>query len=98
MNRGMIENNFNQMKHLHLFEYIKGPGEKVRRIWKMMSTNIRAKDVKFGIIELSRKGDNADDAGEDFSPENLEFLDASMAEIAPYLYKVLPEDFRGKLS
>ena len=98
MNRGMIENNFNQMKHLHLFEYIKGPGEKVRRIWKMMSTIIRAGDQKFGIIELSRKGDSADDAGEDFSPENLEFLEASMAEISPYLFKVLPGDFRGKLS
>jgi len=98
MNRGMIENNFNQMKHLHLFEYIKGPGEKVRRIWKMMSTVIRAGEQKLGIIELSRKGDSADDAGEDFSQENLEFLEASMTEIAPYLYKVLPGDFRGKLS
>lgn len=98
MNRGMIENNFNQMKHLHLFEFIKGPGEKVRRIWKMMSTVIRAGDLKFGIIELSRKGERADEAGEDFMPENLEFLETSITEIAPYLCKVLPGDFRGKLS
>jgi hypothetical protein len=59
---------------------------------------LRAGEFKFGIIELSRKGDNADDAGEDFSPENLEFLEASIQEIAPYLRKVLPGDFRGKLS
>jgi hypothetical protein len=98
MNRGMIENNFNQMKHLHLFEYIKGPDEKVRRIWKMMSAIIRVDDIKFGIIELSRKGDSIDEAGEDFTPENLVFLEASIAEIAPYLRKVLPGDFRGKLS
>jgi hypothetical protein len=98
MNRGMIENNFNQMKHLHLFEYIKGPNEKVRKIWKMMSTIIRTGDMKFGIIELSRKGDSADEAGDDFSPENLEFLEASIVEIAPFLRKVLPNDFRGKLS
>ena len=52
----MIENSFNQMKHLHLFEFIKGPGEKVRRIWKMMSTIIRAGDLKFGIIELLAQG------------------------------------------
>jgi hypothetical protein len=97
LNRGMIENNFNQMKHLHLFEFIKGPGEKVRKIWKMMSTIMRAGDLKFGIIEISRKGDSADDAGEDFSTENLEFLEASIAEIAPYLRKVLPGDFRGQL-
>ena len=98
MNRGMIENNFNQMKHLHLFEYIKGPNEKVRKIWKMMSTIIRTGDMKFGIVELSRKGDSANEAGDDFSPENLEFLDASILEIAPFLRKVLPNDFRGKLS
>ncbi len=40
MNRGMIENNFNQMKHLHLFEYIKGPGEKVRKIWKNVRSEL----------------------------------------------------------
>ena len=97
MNRGLIENNFNQMKHLHLFEFIKGPGEKVRKIWKMMSTILRVDDLGFGIIELSRKGVVLDEAGEDFSPENLEFLEDTIIEIAPYLRKVLPGDFRGKL-
>ena len=97
MNRGMIENNFNQMKHLHLFEYIKGPGDKVRKIWKMMSALLRAGDLKFGIIELSRKGDSIDEAGEDFTPENLEFLEGTIVEFAPYLRKVLPGDFRGQL-
>jgi len=98
LNRGMIENNFNQMKHLHLFEFIKGPGEKVRKIWKMMSTILRAGDVKFGIIEISRKGENADDAGEDFNTDNLEFLEDTIVEITPYLRKVLPDNFRVKLN
>jgi hypothetical protein len=97
LNKGLIENSFNQMKHLHLFEYIKGPGEKVRRIWKMMSTVMRAGDLKFGIIELSRKGESVDEAGEDFSPENMEFLEATIVEFAPFLRKVLPPDFRGQL-
>ena len=97
MNKGMIENNFNQMKHLHLFEFIKGPGEKVRKIWKMMSMVLRSGDVKFGIIELSRKGERMDEAGEDFTPENLDFLEGTIAEFAPYLNKVLPGDFRGQL-
>jgi len=97
MNRGMIENNFNQMKHLHLFEYIKGPGDKIRKIWKMMSTILHSGEVKFGIIELSRKGAAMNEAGEDFSPENLDFLESSMNEFARYFLKVLPGDFRGKL-
>jgi len=97
LSKGQIENNFNQMKHLHLFEYIKAPGEKVRRIWKMMSTVLRAGDLKFGIIELSRKGESLDDAGDDFTPENMEFLEATIVEFAPLLRKVLPPDFRGQL-
>jgi hypothetical protein len=97
LNRGMIENNFNQMKHLHLFEYIKGPGDKIRKIWKMMGTILRSGDVKFGIIELSRKGAAIHEAGEDFNPENLEFLESSICEFAPYFLKILPGDFRGKL-
>ena len=97
LNRGMIENSFNQMKHLHLFESIKGPSEKVRKIWKMMSTVLRAGDLKFGIIEISRKGESMDDAGEDFTPENMDFLEATIAEFAPFLRKVLPADFRGQL-
>ena len=97
MNRGMIENNFNQMKHLHLFEYIKGPGDTVRKIWKMMSTILRSGDVKFGIIELSRKGATLNETGDDFNPDNLEFLESSIREFAPYFLKVLPGDFRGKL-
>ena len=97
MNRAMLENNFNQMKHLHLFEYIKGPGDKIRKIWKMISTVMRAGDLKFGIIELSRKGSALGEAGEDFTQENLEFLEDTIVEFAPYLRKVLPVDFRGKL-
>jgi len=97
LNRAMIENNFNQMKHLHLFEYIKGPGARVRKIWKMISTVMSAGDLKFGIIELSRKGATMEEAGEDFSPENLDFLETTIVEFAPYLRKVLPGDFRGQL-
>ncbi|MBU4268117.1 MAG: hypothetical protein KJ808_04635 [Acidobacteria bacterium] len=97
LNRGLIENNFHQMKHLHLFEFIKGPGAKDRKIWKMMSTVLRGDDLNFGIIELSRKGSTMDEAGEDFSPENLEFFENTIVEITPYLRKVLPVDFRGKL-
>jgi hypothetical protein len=97
MNRGMIENSFNQMKHLHLFEYIKGPNERVRRIWKMMSAIIHDGDFKFGIIEISRKGDSAEDAGDDFTSDDLIFLEGTIVEFAPYLRKVLPADFRGQL-
>ena len=97
LNKGLIENNFNQMKHLHLFEYVKVPGGSIRRIWKMMSTVLRTADSKFGIIEISRKGDTSPDAGENFSQEDLEFLEKTMAEFIPFLGKVLPENFRGKI-
>ncbi|MDD8013061.1 MAG: hypothetical protein PHX05_06260 [Acidobacteriota bacterium] len=97
LNKGLIENNFHQMKHLHLFEYVKGPGGSVRKIWKMMSTVLRQEEYKFGVIEISRKGETAQEAGENFTQENLVFLEKTIAEFVPYLGKVLPDNFRGKL-
>lgn len=97
LNKGVIENSFNQQKHLHLFEYIRAPEQRIRPIWKMMSTVLAVKDLRFGIIEVSRKGVSLGDAGDDFNSENLEFLEKTIAQLAPLIHKILPTDFRGKL-
>jgi len=96
--RGMIENNFNQQKHLHLFEYINPPGKKKRIIWKLMGAVLKADGEKIGAIELSRKAATAQEAGEDFTPEGLVFLEKSIAHLAPFLQKVTPADFSIKLT
>lgn len=97
LGRGAIENNFNQQKHLHLFELIKTSEDKSGTIWKLMATVLKANGEKFGVIELSRKGPAISQTGQDFSVENLLFLEGTLARFAPYLRKVMPPDFRGKL-
>lgn len=98
LNRGMVDNNFNQQKHLHLFEYIRGPEQRIKPIWKMLGTVIAVRDQKFGVLELSRKGISMGEAGEDFTSENLEFVERTLVQLAPFMLKVLPADFKGKLT
>jgi len=97
LGRGSIDNNFNQQKHLHLFETIPTPEKKIKTIWKIMGTVLRDGDDKFGIIELCRKGETMADSGHEFTTEQLTFLEKSMLQIAPILKRYLPHDFRGKL-
>jgi hypothetical protein len=98
LGRGAIENNFNQQKHLHLFEMIRSPDEKIGTIWKLMATVLKADNDKFGVIEISRKGETISQTGQDFSVENLLFLERTIGRIAPHLRKVMPPDFKGKLA
>ncbi len=99
LGRGVIENNFNQVKHLHLFEYVRmGDGGKTHPIWKVMGSLLKSGEERIGVIELSRKGPSPEESGEDFTPDQLEFLDRSIAMLAPFLVKTMPKDFRGKLT
>jgi len=98
LNRGIVENNFNQQKHLHLFEYVKTSGQKVKPIWKLMGTVLRAGADKFGVIEISRKAIDPKEPLEDFSTDDLRFLDETIGMLAPFIRKVAPDDFRGKLT
>jgi len=96
--RSIIENNFQQTKHLSIFEIIRTPDKKVIPIWKMMATSIAVGDEKIGVIEISRRSPHPEDAGEDFTERDLMFLQTTIQKIAPYLRAVLPENFRGKIT
>jgi len=98
LNKQAIDNNFNQQKHLNLFEFIKTPENKIKHIWKMLATTITAENDKLGVIELSRKGETIIEAGEDFTQNDLDFVVNSIEKLAPFIKKVMPENFRGKLT
>jgi hypothetical protein len=98
LNRGLIENTFNQLKHLHLFEYIRNDEQKIRPIWKMMGTVLHDNDGAFGVIELSRKAISQREAGEDFTRQDLEFLEKAVARLAPVLRQTMPPEFKVKLT
>lgn len=98
LGKGMMDNNFNQQKHLHLFETIPTPDKKIKFIWKIMGVALRDGENKFGVMEISRKGEEYANSGPDFTSENLTLLERSITQIAPILLKIIPPDFRGKIT
>jgi hypothetical protein len=96
--RGIIENNLQQQKHLGIFEIIRTPEGKIMPLWKMMGALIAIEQDKLGVIEISRRAISQDDAGEDFTPADLQFLEKTIKILAPFIKKVMPENFRGKIT
>jgi hypothetical protein len=96
--RSAMENNFQQQKHLFIFEMIKTPDDKIMPIWKVMGTLISHEDNKIGVVEISRRGTNISEVGADFTLQHLDFLEKTISQVAPFIHAVLPENFRGKLS
>ena len=96
--RGLIENNIQLHKHLSLFEIIRTPDDEIKPVWKMMGALIKVEDENIGVIEISRRAVNQADAGEDFTERELRFLENSTAKLATFIKKVLPENFRGKIT
>jgi len=66
-----IINNFASVRHATVFEGVKVGGETSELIQKMISAPILSGDKVVGVIQVSRKGTNAKDAGPDFSADDL---------------------------
>jgi hypothetical protein len=95
--RSIIENNFQQQKHLGIFEIIRTPEGKILPIWKMIGAAIEVEKERVGVIEISRRAVSFEDAGEDFAEKDLLFLEKTAKILAPFIKKVMPENFRGKI-
>ncbi len=96
--RGMIENNLQQLKHLAIFEIIRTPEGELKPIWKMICALIAVEDDKIGVIEISRRANSPEEAGEDFSENDLLFLQKTIKILTPFIRRVLPANFRGKIT
>ena len=96
--RGLLENNVQLHKHLSIFEIIRTPDDKIRPVWKMIGASIAVEDDKIGVIEISRRAVSQADAGEDFSETDLKFLANTITKLAPFIKKVLPRNFVGKVT
>jgi hypothetical protein len=95
--RSIMENNFQQQKHLFIFELIKTPDNKIKPIWKVMGSIIAIPEEKIGVIQISRRGTDISEVGGDFTLQHLDFLEKTVNELAPLIKLVLPENFRGKI-
>ena len=66
-----IINNFASVRHATVFEGVKTGGDSSEIIQKMISAPILSGDKVVGVIQVSRKGASAKDAGPDFSADDL---------------------------
>ncbi len=96
--RGLLENNVQLHKHLSIFEIIRTPDDKIKPVWKMIGALIAVEDDKIGVIEISRRAVTQPDADEDFTESDLKFLVNTIDKLAPFIKKVLPRNFVGKVT
>jgi hypothetical protein len=69
--RPEIENNFSSARHATVFEGVKITGEAAEAIQKMISAPILLDGKVIGVMQISRKGSTAGNAGPDFTAEDL---------------------------
>ncbi|MGD2088194.1 MAG: hypothetical protein PVH61_18600 [Candidatus Aminicenantes bacterium] len=96
--RGIIENTLQQQKHLSIFEIIRTPEGEIKPIWKMIAALIAVEDDKIGVIEISRRARKPEEADEDFSEKDLLFLQKTIKILAPFIKRVMPENFRSNIT
>lgn len=73
--RAEIFNNFPSVRHSSVFETIKVNGESSQTIQKLMSAPILSPEGNvLGVIQISRKGNTAMEAGPDFDTADLQIL------------------------
>lgn len=95
--RGFMDNNLQLQRHLFIFESIRTPENKIIPIWKMISAKIGFESVSLGVIEISRRAEKFQDAGPDFTFDDLQFLEESIKKVSPILMGVMPENFLGSV-
>jgi hypothetical protein len=96
--RGILENSLQQQKHLSIFEIIRTPEGEMKPIWKMIGALIAVEDDKIGVIEISRRASKPENADEDFSENDLLFLQKTIKILAPFIKKVMPKNFRSNVT
>jgi len=66
-----ILNNFTTVRHATVFEGVKADSLSANAIQKIISAPILCEGKVIGVIQISRKGSSAVEAGPDFTPDDL---------------------------
>jgi hypothetical protein len=81
--RADVENSFANSRHISVFEGVQLGAGQNEMIQKIMSAPILHNGQVAGVVQISRKGRNAQIAGPDFSTEDLGKLKGLAAKLAP---------------
>jgi hypothetical protein len=89
---GEAINNVPMVKHVSFFESVKLRDRAVP-IQKMITVPILHDGKAIGVAQVSRKGENAAEAGPDFSPADVQKAQSILESVTPVLVQALPEQF-----
>ena len=89
---GEAINNVPMVKHVAFFESVKLRDRAVP-IQKMITVPILHEGKAIGVAQVSRKGENAAEAGPDFSPADVQKAQGILESVTPVLVLALPERF-----
>jgi hypothetical protein len=89
--RSEIINNFSAVRHASVFEGVKIGNEGVEAIQKIISAPVLADGKIIGIIQISRKGSSATNAGKDFTPDDLSKILAICKPLGKLMLHVIGE-------
>lgn len=84
-NRGFFNNSFATTSHASFFEMFRIDNAKSSPIQKIVSVPMNHEGKLKGVIQVSRKGEDAGSAGKDFSQNDLLLLQRAAEAIAVYL-------------
>lgn len=87
-----IMNNFASVRHATVFEGVKTGNESSELIQKMISAPILSGEKVVGVIQVSRKGLNAKEAGADFTADDLGKILALCKPLGKLLQRICGEE------
>lgn len=70
-----LDNSFAGSRHLFMFEHMLAEKSERIAVQKMMSVPVMTGDAAIGVIQVGRKAASREEAGEDFSQDNLADLE-----------------------
>ncbi len=91
--KGKVDNKMAESRHLKFFENVKGLETSGIPIQKMVALPVLIGENPVGVVEVSRKGRTAEDAGANFTPDDAQKLLALAKEFASGLAALVPERF-----
>jgi GAF domain-containing protein len=80
-----LDNSFAGSRHLFIFEHMLAEKSDRIPLQKIMSAPISNGDEVWGVLQISRKAPSLAEAGADFTPADLEALNAISTMISNYL-------------
>jgi hypothetical protein len=91
--KGRIDNHVPQIQHLDIYERINQKVQGSLKIQKMISAPLLTPHGEaVGVIQVSRKGKSLEEAGPNFTPNDLSALTELSSWLAPRILGVIPPD------